>query len=241
MFQSAETDKIIPTADGFLLHEGKGMRARVDAIIQREQAEYLGRLHVQSDPVLQEMEAYAGEHRVPIADPEVAMFLEITARATGAKKALEIGMAIGYSVVHLARGMGDDGIVVTIEPSDEMIGAASGFLQSANLFDRVQIKRGKALDVMPQLTDTFDLLYIDALKEEYAQYLDLGLPLLRLGGVVIVDNLLWSGRVAQPANTNDESSTTALRAFNGYFINHSQLRSEILSVGDGLGYAVKTS
>ncbi|HKV35809.1 MAG TPA: O-methyltransferase [Pyrinomonadaceae bacterium] len=217
------------------------MKARVDAIIQREQAEYLNRLHVQNDPILQEMEAYAAEHRVPIADPEVARFLEITAYSIGAQGALEIGMAIGYSVVHLARGMGDGGVVVTIEPNDEMIKTASGYLQRANLFHQVQIKRGKALDVMPQLTDTFDLLYIDAVKEEYAQYLDLGLPLLRSGGVVIVDNLLWGGRVAQPASENDESSTTALREFNDYFINHPQLRSEILSVGDGLGYAVKIS
>lgn len=217
------------------------MKARVDAIIQREQAEYLNGLHTQRDRLLAEMEAYAAEHRVPIADPEVALFLEITARATKAKKALEIGMAIGYSVIHLARGMGDDGVVVTIEPSDEMIKAASGYFERANLSDRVQIKRGKALDVMPHLTDTFDLLYIDAVKEEYAQYLDLGLPLLRSGGVVIVDNLLWGGRVAQPASANDESSTTALREFNPYFINHPQLRSEILSVGDGLGYAVKIS
>lgn len=217
------------------------MKARVDAIIQREQAEYLNRLHVQNDPILQEMEAYAAEHRVPIADPEVARFLEITAFAIGAQSALEIGMAIGYSVVHLARGMGDGGVVVTIEPSDEMIKAASGYLQRANLFDQVRIKRGKALDVMPQLTDTFDLLYIDAVKEEYADYLDLGLPLLRPGGVVIVDNLLWGGRVAQPESANDESSTTALREFNDYFLNHPQLRSEILSVGDGLGYAVNIS
>ena len=215
------------------------MKARIDAIIQREQAEYLGRLHVQNDPLLREIEAYAAEHSVPIADPEVALFLEITARSIGARKTLEIGMAIGYSVIHLARGMGDNGVVVTIEPSDDMIKAASDFLQRANLFDQVQIKRGKALDVMPHLTDTFDLLYIDAVKEEYAQYLDLGLPLLRSGGVVIVDNLLWGGAVAQPADANDESSTIALREFNSYFVNHPQLRSEILSVGDGLGYALK--
>jgi caffeoyl-CoA O-methyltransferase len=215
------------------------MKARVDAIIQREQAEYLDNLSVQTDPLLAEMEAYAAEHRVPIADREVALFLEITARAIKAEKVLEIGMAIGYSVVHLARGMGERGIVVTIEPSDEMINKASGFLQRANLVGRVQIARGKALDVMPELTETYDLLYIDALKEEYAQYLDLGLPRLRTGGVVIVDNLLWGGRVAQPPSPDDDSSTTALREFNQYFINHPQLRSELLSVGDGLGYAVK--
>jgi predicted O-methyltransferase YrrM len=185
------------------------------------------------------MEEYAAEHRVPIADREVARFLEITARAIGAHRVLEIGMAIGYSVIHLARGMGDYGAVVTIEPSEEMIQVATGFFQRSIYRDRVQLARGKALDVMPGFVETYDLLYIDAVKEEYKQYLDLGLPRLREGGVVVVDNLLWGGRVAQPASPDDESSTIALREFNDYFINHPQLRSEILSVGDGLGYAVK--
>ncbi len=85
---------------------------------------------------------------------------------------------------------------MTIEPSDEMIRAASGYLERAGLLDRVRIERGKALEVMPRLNETFDLLFIDAVKEEYSQYLDLGLPRLRTGGVVIVDNLLWGGKVA---------------------------------------------
>jgi len=212
------------------------MKARLDAIIQREQAEYLDQLLPASDPLVAEMEAYAAEHRVPIADREVALFLEITARTTGARKALEIGMAIGYSVVHLARGMGEQGLVVTIDPSDEMIRAASGYLERAGLRDRVKIERGKALEVMPRLEDTFDLLFIDAVKEEYKQYLDLGLQRLRTGGVVIVDNLLWGGKVA---GDDTETSTVALREFNHYFVNHPQLRAEVLPVGDGLGYAVK--
>jgi caffeoyl-CoA O-methyltransferase len=212
------------------------MKARLDAIIQREQAEYLDRLLPASDPLVAEMEAYAAEHRVPIADREVARFLEITARTTGARKALEIGMAIGYSVVHLARGMGEQGLIVTIDPSDEMIRAASGYLERAGVRDRVKIERGKALDVMPRLEDTFDLLFIDAVKEEYKQYLDLGLQRLRTGGVVIVDNLLWGGKVA---GDDTETSTVALREFNHYFVNHPQLRAEVLPVGDGLGYAVK--
>ena len=212
------------------------MKARIDAIIQREQAEYLDHLLPSGDPLLAEMEAYAAEHRVPVADREVARFLEITASATGARKALEIGMAIGYSVVHLARGMGEQGLVVTIEPSDEMISAASGYLERAGLRRQVRIEIGKALEVMPHLNETFDLLFIDAVKEEYKQYLDLGLPRLRTGGVVIVDNLLWGGKVA---GDDTEASTVALREFNPYFINHPQLRAEVLPVGDGLGYAVK--
>ncbi len=212
------------------------MKARLDAIIRREQAEYLDQLLPAGDDLLVEMEAYAAEHKVPIADREVARFIEITAATTGARKALEIGMAIGYSVVHLARGMGREGLVVTIEPNDEMIRAASGYLERAGLLNQVKIERGKALDVMPHLTETFDLLFIDAVKEEYKQYLDLGLPRLRTGGVVIVDNLLWGGKVA---GEDTESSTVALREFNHYFVNHPQLRAEVLPVGDGLGYAVK--
>ena len=212
------------------------MKARLDAILQREQAEYLDRLLPEGDIFLREMEAYAAKHNVPIADREVAAFIEITARASGAKRALEIGMAIGYSVVHLARGMGDGGMVVTIEPNDEMIKAAGEYLERTGLNDRVRIERGKALDVMPRLNETFDLLFIDAVKEEYKQYLDLGLPKLRSGGVVIVDNLLWGGKVA---SDNSDTSTVALREFNKYFVNHPQLRAIVLPVGDGLGYAVK--
>ncbi|HET9526941.1 MAG TPA: O-methyltransferase [Pyrinomonadaceae bacterium] len=212
------------------------MKARLDAILQREQAEYLDRLLPEGDIFLREMEAYAAKHKVPIADREVAAFIEITARASGAKRALEIGMAIGYSVVHLARGMGDGGMVVTIEPNDEMIKAAGDYLERTGLNDRVRIERGKALDVMPRLNETFDLLFIDAVKEEYKQYLDLGLPKLRSGGVVIVDNLLWGGKVA---SDNSDTSTVALREFNKYFVNHPQLRAIVLPVGDGLGYAVK--
>jgi caffeoyl-CoA O-methyltransferase len=132
--------------------------------------------------------------------------------------------------------MGEHSVVVTIEPSDDMIRAATGYLKRAGLIDRVEIERGKALEVMPNLEETFDLLFIDAVKEEYSRYLDLGLPRLKTGGVVIVDNLLWGGKVA---GEDAESSTVALREFNRYFMNHPQLIAEVLPVGDGLGYGVK--
>lgn len=216
------------------------MKARIDAIIHREQAEYLDQLIPQNDLLLREMEDYGSAHNVPSADREVALFVEITARAIEAKHCLEIGMAIGYTTIHLARAVGNDGAVVTIDPSDEMIQAAEGYLTRAGLRDRVQIQRGKALDVLPQMKEPFDLVFIDAVKEEYSDYLKLCLPRLRRGGVVIVDNLLWGGQVAGEIRSPDqESSTNALREFNKYFLNHPKLRGEVLSVGDGLGYAVK--
>src|SRR5258708_32894233 len=143
------------------------MKARIDAIIKREQAEYLENLHPSNAGLLAEMESYAAEHHVPIADREVALFLEITARAIKARRALECGMAIGYSVIHLARGMAEDGLVVTIDPSDDMIKAAEGYLTRAGLRDRAQIQKGYALEVIPRLKETFDLVFIDAVKEEY--------------------------------------------------------------------------
>ena len=217
------------------------MKARIDAILHREQAEYLDQLLPPNDPLLFEMERYAEEHRVPIADREVARFLEITARASGARNILEIGMAIGYSVVHLARAIPAGGLVVTIEPDEEMIRLSENYLILAGVRDRVRIEQGRALEVLPLLNDTFDILFIDALKEEYQGYLDLALPLLRVDGLVIVDNLLWGGQVAgQIRSLDQEGSTTALREFNQYFVNHPQLLAEVLPVGDGLGYAVKT-
>ena len=218
------------------------MKAKLDAILQRDQAEYLDQLLRPSDGLLAEMESYAAEHRVPIADREVALFLEITARAINAKRVLECGMAIGYSVIQLARAMPEDGLVVTIDPSDEMIATAEDFFTRAGVRDRVQIEKGYALEVIPALNETFDLVFIDAVKEEYRGYLDLALRKLRTGGVVICDNLLWGGQVAGEIHSADQqSSTKALREFNQYFVNHPQLQAQVLPLGDGLGYGVKVS
>src|SRR4026209_2347790 len=122
------------------------MKAKIDAIIQRDQAEYLDQLLTQDDPLLAEMEAHAAAHKGPIADREVARFLEISARASGARKVLEIGMAIGYSVVHLARGVPEGGEVVTIEPNEEMIARSGEYLERAGLSRRVRVERGFALE-----------------------------------------------------------------------------------------------
>ena len=218
------------------------MKARADAIIKLEQAEYLDRLLPASEGIVAEMEEDAARNRVPVADREVALFLEITARAMNARRVLEIGMAIGYAVVHMARGMTDDGLVVTIEPNDEMIRRAEDYLTRAGVRERVRIERGRALEVIPRLEETFDLVYLDALKEEYSDYLEQALPLLRVGGVVVADNVLWGGQVAGEVRSPDQqASTQALRLFNQRFVNHPQLVGEILSFGDGIAYGVKVS
>ncbi len=218
------------------------MKLKFDAVLQPAQAAYLDRILPASRDVLAEMEKYAETNLVPIADREVAWFLEITARAIGAKNCLEIGLAIGYGAAHLAKGLSEDGKIITIEPSEDMINLAQKYLEKLGLREKVEIIKGKALDVLPQLDEIFDLIYLDAVKEEYSEYLKLCLPLLRIGGVVIVDNLLWGGQVAgEIENESQTASTLALRRFNEFFVNHPQLKAQILSVGDGLGYGVKIS
>lgn len=216
------------------------MKSKFDVILQPEQAIYLDRLLPKSNGVLAEMEKYAEANNVPIADREVAWFLETTARAIEAKNCLEIGLAIGYGAAHLAKGILDDGKVLTIEPSQQMIDLAQNYLDKLRLLGKVEIVKGMALDVLPKIKETFDLIYLDAVKTEYADYLELCLPLLRVGGVVIVDNLLWGGAVANDKpNVMDEDSTVALREFNRIFVNHTQLKAQVLPTGDGLGYGVK--
>lgn len=222
--------------------EEKAMKSTFDAIIHRTQAEYLDRINPRGDALIAEMEAYAAEHRVPIADREVALFLEITVRALQPRRVLEFGTAIGYSAIHIARALGDDALLITMEPDDEMIRLTNEYLHKAGVGEKVRIKRGKALDLLPQLDETFDLIYLDAVKQEYTAYLEGALPLLRTGGVVVVDNVLWGGQVAGQVRAPDQqSSTEALRIFNEHFTAHPQLRAVILSFGDGIGYAVKIS
>src|SRR5260370_30092857 len=184
------------------------MKARIDAIIQREQAEYLENLHQSKTGLLAKMESYAAEHHVPIADREVALFLEIPARAIKAQRVLECGMAIGYSVIHLARGMAEDGLVVTIDPSDEMIKVAKGYFSQAGVRERVQIEKGYALELIPRLNAIFDLVFIDAVKEEYQGYLDLALPKLRAGGMLISANLLCGGQWGGAIRAHDRHTST---------------------------------
>lgn len=217
------------------------MKAEIGLIIHQEQEEYLEGLLPKRDLLLQEMEHFASEHGIPIADPEVATFLEITVRAIRAERVLEVGTAIGYADIFMARAMSPGGLVVTIDISAEMIGKAKAYVKRAGLQDRVEFHKGPALAVIPTLDGPFDLVYLDAVKEEYRAYLDLALPLTRTGGVIVCDNVLWRGQVASGRLLADHyrRSTEALRGFNDYFVHHPQFLAQILPVGDGLAYGVK--
>ena len=214
------------------------MKDRADAILRAEQAAYLERLLPPRDALRREMEEASAEGDIPSSDPEVARLLEILARALRAERMLEIGTAIGYGALAMLRGS-PQGRVVTIDPDPERRARALAYLERAGVADRAELVDGKALDVLPRLQPPFDLVYIDALKTEYRRYLDLSLPLLRVGGLVVIDNLLWKGRIAEPPEEED-ANARAIASFNPYFMIHPQLVSLILPLGDGVGLATKT-
>jgi predicted O-methyltransferase YrrM len=209
-------------------------------ILLPEQEAYLDRLLPPRDPLLREMEAAGVGEDIPIADAGLGRLLEILARSTRACRILEIGTAIGYGTLCLARGA-PEAQVVTIDTDPARLARARGYLERAGMgvAERVELIEGPALDVLPTLAAPFDLAFIDALKPEYRRYLDLLLPILRVGGLIVIDNLLWSGRVAEPGDEPDPDAD-ALRAFNGYLMMHPQLSSLVLPLGDGVGLATKT-
>jgi predicted O-methyltransferase YrrM len=214
-------------------------------ILRREQERYLERLLPPRDALLAEMEAVSRDEGIPSSDPEVGRLLEVLARATGARRIVEVGTAIGYGALCLARGA-PEATVVTIDHDAARQTRARAYLERAGVADRVELLCGPALEVLPALAGPFDLAYVDAVKREYRRYLDLLLPKVAVGGTLVFDNLLWKGQVAEPPEVAeaegdaDEETADAVRAFNGYLMIHPQLRAVVLPLGDGVGVATKT-
>lgn len=208
------------------------------AILRAEQESYLDRLLPPRDPLLAEMEELARREGIPISDPEVGRLLGILARSLGARRIVEIGTAIGYGALCLARGAAQ-AQVVTIDVDAGRLDQARGFLARDGVADRVELLCGPALEVLGTLSGPFDLAYLDAVKTDYRRYLDLLLPKLRVGGLVVCDNLLWAGQVADPQD-DEAPEAEALRAFNAYLMMHPQLAAVVLPLGDGVGLATKT-
>jgi caffeoyl-CoA O-methyltransferase len=218
------------------------MKHGIGKILRPEQERYLDRLLPPRDALLREMEEQGASEDIPISDPEVGRLLSVLARATGARRIVEVGTAIGYGTVCLARAA-PLARVVSIDTDPVRLAAARSYLERAGVAERVELVQGAALDVLLHLEGPFDLAYVDAVKVEYRRYLDLLLPRLRVGGVVVIDNLLWSGEVAEPPDSADaeaNSQADAIRAFNGYLMMHPQLESLVLPLGDGVGLATKT-
>jgi caffeoyl-CoA O-methyltransferase len=211
------------------------MKARLDALLRRPQAEYLDSLMPPRDALLEQMERFAEEHDQPIADAEVAQLMRVLVRARTPRRMLEVGTNIGYSVVVIGRECDEDAVIETIEISHETLMTAKNFVGEAQLKCRVVFHEGAALEVIPRLTGPFDFVFIDCVKTEYGDYLDALLPKLERRAIIVCDNLLWGGKVADGVH---DPSTDALRQFNGRLMNDPRLITSIVALGDGTGISV---
>lgn len=149
------------------------------------------------------------------------------------KRILEIGTYTGYSAIALAQGLKTEGKLITIDVNVELEKMISNFILEAGLSDKIEQITGNALEIIPTLTENFDLVFIDADKQNYNNYLDLVLNKLNSGGYILTDNVLWSGKVTMPKEQMDVD-TRMINEFNDYVQNHPQLESILLPVRDGL-------
>jgi caffeoyl-CoA O-methyltransferase len=211
------------------------MKSRTDQVIKRVQAEYLDTLLPSRDPLLAGMEAFAAAHGHPIADPEVGQLMRVLVRARQPRHLIEVGTNIGYSVIVLGRECPADAVIETIELDRDILATAKRFVGKAHLACDVKFHQGAALEVLPALAGPFDFVFIDCVKTEYEQYLGQLLPKLTSGAMIVCDNLLWGGKVAEDVH---DPSTDALRAFNKRIATDPRLTTIVLAAGDGVGISI---
>lgn len=216
------------------------MKRGLAAILHEDQARYLEGLEPPRDALLREMEDDARARGLPISDPEVASFLAVTAGARQPRFLVELGTNIGYGAIVLARAAGPAAKVLTVEHSPDHCRTAREYVQRAGLTAQIEVREGKALEVLEQIPGGIDLAYIDCVKEEYPAYLALLVPRLAAHGVLVADNVLWRGHVARgDAPESERARTAVLREFNEILVRHPSLRGVVLPLGDGVAFAVK--
>jgi caffeoyl-CoA O-methyltransferase len=171
--------------------------------------------------------------------PEQGAFLTVLTRLIGARRAIEIGTFTGYSALCIARGLPDDGRLLCCDVSEEWTAVGKRAWAKAGVADRIDLRIAPALDTLAALpADTqFDLAFIDADKPNYANYFDALLPKMRTNGAILVDNVLWDGRVVKP--DADDENTVAIRAFNDTVAHDDRVDAVMLPIADGLTLARK--
>lgn len=189
---------------------------------------------------LREATAALPEAHFQIA-PEQGQFLQLLVRLLGAHRVLEIGTFTGYSALWMALALPEDGRLVTCDASKEWTAIARDYWQEAELAERIELRLGPAADTLAALLEEerghYDLAFIDADKEGYDGYYEACLKLLRGGGLVVVDNTLWYGRPADPAD--DDVDTVAIRRFNEKLHADERVDLSLLPLADGLTLARK--
>jgi predicted O-methyltransferase YrrM len=209
-------------------------------IIFPVQSDYIKSFRKKPDGLIEEMENYAKEHNVPILSWQSADFIEQLVLVKNPKRVLELGMAIAHTSIRIARNLKGKSVVHTIEKSTDNIVVAKEFISKSGVGTKIKILEGDALNIMPQLKKKYDLIFLDADKEDYKRLFDYSLVLLRRGGLLVVDNLLWHGYAASSrVPQNYKESTMHIREFNKLFMNQPNLKTSIIPLGDGLGIGVK--
>jgi len=194
---------------------------------------YLYELLPERDALVGEMEAYATENRVPIIGPAVARMLALFVQTSGAKRIFEMGSAIGYSTIWLARAAGPKAKVFYTDGNPENARRAQNYFRRAGVAKRIEVKVGDALALLKKTPGTFDLIFNDVDKRQYPDALRAALPKLRRGGLLITDNTLWSGKAARPA-AEDDHDTKGVQEFNRLVYASKELYPVLIPLRDGV-------
>jgi caffeoyl-CoA O-methyltransferase len=202
-----------------------------------ELRQYLLSVSPPEHPVLAELRAETAllEQRNMQISPEQAHFMAFLVRGLGASRIIEVGTFTGYSALTMALAAGEGAQLVCCDVSQEWTAIARRYWRKADVDARIDLRLGPALATLDQLLaegTTFDFAFIDADKPNYAGYYERCLKLVRKGGVIAVDNTLWSGKVADPSVT--DADTTAIRQFNAMVAGDKRVTASVTPIGDGL-------
>jgi predicted O-methyltransferase YrrM len=201
--------------------------------IQDDVEQYLYELLPERDAVISEMERYAAEHRVPIIGPAVARLLALLAQVSGAKRIFEMGSAIGYSTIWLARAAGPKGKVIYTDGDPANAQRAREYFRRAGVAKRINVQVGDALELLKKTPGKFDVIFNDVNKDQYPAALRVALPKLKRGGLFITDNTLWSGKAARPASP-DDAATRGVQEFNRLVYASKELYPVLIPLRDGV-------
>jgi len=205
--------------------------------------QYLASLNTQSDEVLSEIASAGERDDLPLVDAEVGALLRVLTIATRAERVLEIGTAIGYSGVWMAGALPKHGMLVTMEVDDSRAKIARDNFAKAGLADRASVVVGDAARMLHKVAGPFDLIFQDGDKKQYGPMLDRLVGLLRPGGLLVTDNVLWSGDVVPGFNRQpqqDAGDTKAIADYNRQIHSHPSLLTSIVPLRDGVAISVRT-
>lgn len=209
-------------------------------ILYPAQQRYLNSFRRKEDKLMLEMEEFAKEHHIPILHWHSAEFIEKIILTNKPERVLEIGTAIAYTTIRIANCLNKNSVIHSIEKSTDNIKIAMANIERSGVSKKIKLLYGDALSVMPQMKKKYDFIFLDADKEDYKRLFDLSMLLLKKGGIIVVDNLLWQGFAASSnVPSKYKKSTTHIRDFNKIFILQKNLDSMIIPIGDGLGFGIK--